>query len=92
MNKPIYRLVDCKGRVLIPKFLRESLELDCGDFVKLIPANSGISVEKVHLIEVGDKSPEAVEAFVKAAIGRMPPNKRLKMAVALLGKENVHEE
>ena len=35
MSKPIYRLIDGKGRVLIPKAVRESAGMDYGDIVRL---------------------------------------------------------
>ena len=33
MSKPMYRLVDGKGRVLIPKSMREAAKLEYGDIV-----------------------------------------------------------
>ena len=35
MSKPMYRLVDGKGRVLIPKSMREAAKLEYGDIVCL---------------------------------------------------------
>ena len=58
MSKPMYRLVDGKGRVLIPK---------------------SITVRKVEIIEVGDQSPEAVEAYVRTAFQFMPDSLRLDL-------------
>ena len=40
-------------------------------------------MKKVDLIEVGDQSPEAVEAFVRAAIKWMPDNTRLSLITDL---------
>ena len=34
-NKPIYKLVDGKGRVLIPKALRDAAKMEYGDIVRL---------------------------------------------------------
>ena len=34
-NKPIYKLMDSKGRVLIPKELRTASGMDYGDIVRL---------------------------------------------------------
>ena len=69
--KPVYKLMDQRGRVHIPKTIRDALELDCGDFVKLLMGRNGLQLQKVHLIEVGDQSPEAVEAYVHAAVAVM---------------------
>ena len=58
--KGMYKLIDSKGRVYLPRELRDALELECGDFVKLTEQDSKLCIQKVHLIEIGDQSPEAV--------------------------------
>ena len=82
--KPIYKIVDGKGRVLIPKELRSSSGMDYGDIVRLGISQGTISIKKVDLIEVGDQSPEAVEAFVHAAIREMPEDTQISIAAKLL--------
>ena len=59
-NKPIYKLMDSKGRVLIPKELRTASGMDYGDIVRLGLSSGTVSVQKVDIIEIGDQSPEAV--------------------------------
>lgn len=81
-SKKTYRIIDCKGRVLIPKEMRSASGLDYGDIVKMNVRQGAVSIQKVELIEVGDQSPEAVEAFVRAAIKQMPDGTRL----ALIGE------
>ena len=76
-EKGVYKIVDGKGRVLIPKDIRTAYGMDYGDIVKLSIRQGAVSIQKVELIEVGDQSPEAVEAFVRAAIKRMPDDTRL---------------
>lgn len=82
--KPIYKIVDGKGRVLIPKELRSSSGMDYGDIVRLGISQGTVSIKKVDLIEVGDQSPEAVEAFVHAAIREMPEGTQITIAARLL--------
>lgn len=76
-EKGVYKIVDGKGRVLLPKDIRTASGMDYGDIVKLSIRQGAVSIQKVELIEVGDQSPEAVEAFVRAAIKRMPDDTRL---------------
>ena len=38
-----------------------------------------MTICKVDLVEVGDQSPEAVEAYVRAAFKSMPDNTRLEL-------------
>lgn len=82
-GKPIYKLVDYKGRSLIPKEMRTAVGMDYGDIVRLSVANGKISVLKVDIIEVGDQSPEAVEAYVRAAFKTMPDDTRLSLIAEL---------
>jgi AbrB family transcriptional regulator (stage V sporulation protein T) len=82
--KPIYKIVDGKGRILIPKELRAASGMDYGDIVRLSIHQGAVTAKKVDLIEVGDQSPEAVEAFVHAAIREMPENTQISIAARLL--------
>ena len=79
MNKPIYKLVDSKGRVLIPKALRDMARMEYGDIVRLGLADGKVTVRKVDIVEAGDQSPEAVEAYVRAAFKSMPDSTRLEL-------------
>ena len=82
-NKPMYKLIDGKGRVLIPKELRTAAGMDYGDIVRLGMSNGKVSVRKVDIIEVGDQSQEAVEAYVRAAFKTMPDDTRLSLITEL---------
>lgn len=82
--KPIYKILDEKGRVLIPKALRAAAEMEHGDIVRLGVQKGVVTAKKVDLIEIGDQSPEAVEAFVRAAIRDMPEDTLISIAARLL--------
>ena len=84
-NKPIYKLMDGKGRVLIPKELRTASGMDYGDIVRLGLSNGTVSVQKVDIIEIGDQSPEAVECYVRAAFKTMPDDLKLQLIAELTG-------
>ncbi len=89
-----YRLMDPKGRILIPKEFREAASLECGGIVKLIFTNGCIIIRKAELIEVGDQSADAVEAYVRAAIKTMPDTVRLGLIrdlSALINSGDQHE-
>ncbi|EAE8422363.1 AbrB family transcriptional regulator [Listeria monocytogenes] len=78
-GKPVYKLMDGKGRVLIPKEIRSATGMDYGDIVRLGMGNGKVCVQKVDIIEVGDQSPEAVEAYVRAAFKTMPNDTRISL-------------
>nr|WP_304058970.1 AbrB/MazE/SpoVT family DNA-binding domain-containing protein [Enterocloster clostridioformis] len=79
MRKPIYKLIDSKGRVLIPKSMRDAAKMEYGDIVRLGLADGKVTVRKVDVVEAGDQSPEAVEAYVRAAFKSMPDSLRLEL-------------
>lgn len=95
MNKPVYKIIDGKGRVLIPRELRAASGMEYGDIVRLELSDGRVAVKKIDIVEIGDKSPEAVEAYVRAAIREMPEEKQIAIAARLLEllqqrKENRH--
>lgn len=47
MNKPIYKLMDGKGRVLIPKHLRDAAKMEYGSIVNLGLADGKVTMRKV---------------------------------------------
>lgn len=85
MSKPVYKLLDNKGRVLIPREMRAATKMEYGDILALELVNGTVQVRKADLIEVGDQSPEAVEAYVRAAIKTMPNAVRLSLISDLSG-------
>lgn len=92
MSKPIYKLVDGKGRILIPKALRDAAKMEYGDIVRLGFGDGRVSVYKVDIIEAGNQSPEAVEAFVRSAFKNMPDSTRLGLIAELTGLMRQNKE
>lgn len=92
MNKNIYKIVDDKGRVLIPHQLRQSLGINKGDIVKLTGSFGKIGVEKVTLIEAGEMSEEAISEYIELAAKNLPKNKIIEMASFLIQKAQLSEE
>lgn len=85
MSKPVYKLLDSKGRVLIPREMRSAVGMEYGDILAMELVDGKVQIRKVELIEVGDQSPEAVEAYVRTAIKTMPDAIRLSLIADLSG-------
>lgn len=83
-SKAIYKVVDDKGRVLIPKELRRAVGINHGDIVKLGIDKGRVTAQKVDLIEIGDQSPQAVEAYVFSAVKTMEKQTLLSLAARLI--------
>ena len=48
MKKPVYKLLDEKGRVLIPLEMRQKAEIEKGDILKVSINTGKIVISKVH--------------------------------------------
>ena len=73
MEKRIYKLMDAKGRVLIPKELRVETGIGYGDIVALEIADGKVTLRKVTVIEPGDQSaPRPAPGFPPGACRRAP--------------------
>ena len=84
MKKPVYKLIDEKGRVLIPLDMRQKAELEKGDIVKVSVSSGKIVLSKVDIVEAGKQDPETVEAYVHAAVKTMCHEKQVALAAKLL--------
>lgn len=79
----VYKIVDCKGRIYIPVSMRKEVGINCGDIVKLKLCDNGdIGIEKIRIIEFGDKSTQAqaVEDYVFSAVKKMKKETLLNLA------------
>lgn len=84
MKKPVYKLLDEKGRVLIPLDMRQKAEMEKGDIVKVIINSGKIVISKVDIVEAGKQDTETVEAYVHAAVKTMSHEKQVALAAKLL--------
>ena len=53
MAKPVYKMLDEKGRVLIPLDMRQKAEMEKGDIVKVALSSGRIVISKVDIVESG---------------------------------------
>lgn len=92
-GKGIYKVLDDKGRVLIPRQLRAAAGMSHGDIIKLGVQKGVVTAKKVDLIEVGDQSPRAVEAYVFSAVKTMEKQNLISLAARLIAliEENSRE-
>ena len=84
MKKPVYKLLDEKGRVLIPLEMRQKVELEKGDIVKVTISSGKIVLSKVDIVEAGKQDAETVEAYVHAAVKTMSHEKQVALAARIL--------
>lgn len=46
MSESVYKVVDSRGRVHLPKEFRGKMDLDCGEIVKLTAGKDGLQVKR----------------------------------------------
>ncbi|EHJ7843795.1 MAG: hypothetical protein KHW81_16080 [[Clostridium] innocuum] len=80
----IFKVLDDKGRVLIPYEMRKEAEIECGDIVKISMAKGIIKIMKADLIEVCDQSADARKLYVSSAVKQMSKQEQLELAEKLI--------
>ena len=88
MKKEFYQIIDSRGRVYLPKHLKDVLKLNNGDIIKWTVKDQRLQLQKVLLIEVGDQSEDALEAYVSAVLPTLSRDRQLALAAQLLKQIN----
>jgi looped-hinge helix DNA binding domain, AbrB family len=90
MSKPVFKIIDAKGRVTIPKAMRESSGIASGDVVTIIRGRGSIVVKKAFVLEEDKMSLSAKEAYAQAVLRELPQERLvvlLELAVRLLQED-----
>ena len=88
MKKEFYQIIDSRGRVYLQKQLKDVLELNNGDIIKWTLKDQQLQLQKVLLIEVGDQSEDALEAYFSAVLPTLSRDRQLALAAQLLKQIN----
>jgi len=90
MSKPIFKIIDDKGRVLIPAPVRKALGLRPGDIVGITAERGRVAMKKAIVVEDGNIPQSAKEAYVEAVMRELPSDRLtdlLELAVRLIREE-----
>jgi len=68
MEQPIYKIIDDKGRVLVPQEMRTALGMSKGDIVALRADGGRLTVKKAVVVDGTHMPPKAKLAYVEAAL------------------------
>lgn len=55
-TKKIYKILDSQGRVVLPRELREEVDIQKGDILELSVRDNAIIVEKLDVVKLNDDS------------------------------------
>lgn len=88
MNKTIAhnKVLDEKGRLLIPRSLRAAAGMEHGDIIRLGIQNGVITARKLDIVEIGDQSPKARDAYVFAAVRFMDRDALLELIAEIAAR------
>ena len=92
MKKEFYQIIDSRGRVYLPKQLKDVLKLNNGDIIRWTLRDQQLQLQKVLLIEVGDQSEDALEAYVSAVLPTLSKDRQLALAAQLLKQINREDQ
>lgn len=59
-KKKIYKILDSQGRVVLPRELREEVDIKKGDIIEFSVRDNAIIVEKLDVIKLNDDSLESL--------------------------------
>ncbi|MEA4875646.1 AbrB/MazE/SpoVT family DNA-binding domain-containing protein [Anaerorhabdus sp.] len=80
----VIKVLDDKGRVVIPKELRDIASLQPGDVMKIIADTKGITLRKVGIVDHVVQSSQDIESVVQNALNSLSQSKQLKVAKTIL--------
>lgn len=77
-ERPVYKIMDKRGRITIPKELRTKADIENGDVIHLYAEEEKVCIRKVEVVhaEIGDK--KRIESTVFSALSEMDESSLLK--------------
>ena len=90
MSKPTFKIVDERGRVVIPKNMRESVGITIGDVVAVTVSRGSINVKKAVVLEDSKMPMDAKIAYAETIAREMNTDaltNLLELAVKLLQEQ-----
>ena len=74
------KIIDDKGRIVIPKELREIASIKVGDIIKISATKKSITLRKVGIVDYEEKNPQDTESVIDNALLSLSEDSRLKIA------------
>ncbi|MDL2272993.1 AbrB/MazE/SpoVT family DNA-binding domain-containing protein [Oscillospiraceae bacterium OttesenSCG-928-G22] len=75
MSKAIFKVIDDKGRVVIPAPIRSTLGLSPGDIVGVAVSGGRVSVKKAIVLEDERMPLDARQAYAETVMRELPPDR-----------------
>lgn len=84
MQQDVIKIIDDKGRVLIPKEMREMIDLTQGDVIKLKVVDNELHLYKVAVVDYKDSSQSDAMSVALNALSTLDASTKMKIVQSIL--------
>ena len=83
-NNTLVKVLDDKGRIAIPKDLRDIASFELGDVIKIIATPTEITLRKVGIVDYISNSEKDIESSIKNGFNALPLNRQIVIAKSVI--------
>lgn len=91
-TKKIYKILDSQGRVVLPRELREEVDIQKGDIIEFSVRDNAIIVEKLDVIKLNDDSLDSLLNTVISTVKKLDKGSLLLLTKRLVEFAEKKEE
>lgn len=84
-NTSMIRILDSRGRITIPKEIRDLANIQSDDIVKMVPDEGSILIRKVGVQDYAGNSEKELVDNIQNALALLNKTKRIKVAKSIIG-------
>ena len=83
-NNVLVKVLDDKGRIAIPKELRDIASFESGDVIKIIATPTEITLHKVGIVDHISNDTQDIESSIKNGFNALPLNRQIVIAKSVI--------
>lgn len=83
-NNTVIKLIDDRGRISIPLSIREALQFEAGDILKLEASDNKLIIRKVAILDLEGQSEQDILAVIHNAVSSLSKEKKLHVATQII--------
>ncbi len=83
-NNVLVKVLDDKGRIAIPKELRNIASLESGDVIKIIATPTEIMLRKIGIVDHISNSDKDIESSIKNGFNALPLKRQIAFAKSVI--------
>lgn len=83
-NNVLVKVLDDKGRIPIPKDLRDIASFESGDVIKIIATPTEVTLRKVGIVDHISNSDKDIESSIKNGFNALPLKRQIAIAKSVI--------